>query len=160
MTVRSVSSPAKIVCYLFAKSPDFLEQVKIQDHPTGFTEYLLSFWNIGEIASPGIKEMAETGETVLLGDEVQAEINSGNANQHLDYQWWFCPAGTNDFRCGFTTVEIDVTRAFPLITLVSMVGPSPDWFVGISSISLLAADRSWRKQIDKHNEVPVFLDDI
>ena len=40
MTVRSVSSPAKIVCYLFAKSPDFLEQVKIQDHPTGFTEYL------------------------------------------------------------------------------------------------------------------------
>src|SRR5438128_6112303 len=32
-------------------------------------------------------------------------------------------------------------RDFPLVTLVSMIAPSPDWFVGVDSLSLLADDQ-------------------
>ena len=34
----------------------------------------------------------------------------------------------------------------PLLTLVSMIGPSPDWFVGVSGLSLLDAGGRWRSQ--------------
>ena len=36
----------------------------------------------------------------------------------------------------------DVNVDFPLVTLVSMIAPSPDWFVGVSSLSLLE-EGSW-----------------
>jgi hypothetical protein len=34
-------------------------------------------------------------------------------------------------------MEFDVSLSHPLVTLVSMVAPSPDWFVGVSSLGLL-----------------------
>lgn len=33
-------------------------------------------------------------------------------------------------------IEIVASKDFPLITLVSMLGPSPDWFIGVESLSL------------------------
>ena len=34
------------------------------------------------------------------------------------------------------TAEIDVSQSYPLVTLVSMIAPSPDWFVGVSAVPL------------------------
>jgi hypothetical protein len=34
-----------------------------------------------------------------------------------------------------------MNRDFPLVTLVSMIAPSPDWFVGVDSLKLLEADQ-------------------
>jgi hypothetical protein len=33
-------------------------------------------------------------------------------------------------------MEFDISQAFPLVTLVTMVAPSPDWFVGVTSLEL------------------------
>ena len=33
-------------------------------------------------------------------------------------------------------MTFDIDDAFPLVTLVSMLAPSPDWFVGVSGLSL------------------------
>jgi hypothetical protein len=38
------------------------------------------------------------------------------------------------------------TRRSPLVTLVSMLAPSPDWFVGVSALSL-RANRAWIPQV-------------
>ena len=38
---------------------------------------------------------------------------------------------------GSRTMELEVTRDHPLVTLVTMLAPSPDWFVGVSGLSLL-----------------------
>ena len=49
-------------------------------------------------------------------------------------------------QCGATSVEFDVDAEFPLVSLVTMLGPSPDWFVGVSGLSLRENDR-WVPQI-------------
>ena len=36
-------------------------------------------------------------------------------------------------------------QSFPLMTLVAMIAPSPDWFVGVSGVSLMA-DGEWIDQ--------------
>ena len=37
---------------------------------------------------------------------------------------------------GSTQLEFEVSRDYPLVTLVTMVAPSPDWFVGVSALAL------------------------
>ena len=44
---------------------------------------------------------------------------------------------------GRATFDIKVPADHPLITLVSMIGPSPDWFVGVSGLSLLDGEGQW-----------------
>jgi hypothetical protein len=39
------------------------------------------------------------------------------------------------------------TREYPQVTLVTMVAPSPDWFVGVADLSLLDEQGRWRDQV-------------
>jgi len=91
------------------------------------------FWQLGQIASPGIEQMAETGSTNLLMDEVQAVIAEGRAFASISANGIANSPGTS-------TVEVGVNMQYPLITLVSMLAPSPDWFVGVNSVSMLNVD--------------------
>lgn len=45
---------------------------------------------------------------------------------------------------GDTSVEFDVSTNYPLISFVSMVAPSPDWFVRISGFPLLNSEGYWK----------------
>jgi hypothetical protein len=96
----------------------------------------IGFWSPGALASTGIVEMAETGATFLLVAEVEAAIAAGTASGVLSWQHWFCPDGTTHPSCGPLVVEFDVDDAFPLVRLATMLGPSPDWFVGVSGLEL------------------------
>jgi len=96
----------------------------------------VNFWSEGQLASPGIVEMAESGRVDLLENEVDAAIVSGTAWSSPAWRWWFCPGETSNGSCGVTTVEFDMDSRFPLITLATMLGPSPDWFVGVDGLSL------------------------
>ncbi len=89
----------------------------------------VSFWDEGELASLGIKNMAETGSKTALTQEVQAAITAGTADAVLS-------GGGIASSPGSVTLTFDVDAAFPLVTLVSMLAPSPDWFVGVSGLSL------------------------
>ena len=42
-----------------------------------------------------------------------------------------------------TLNDVVVTTAHPRVTLVTMIAPSPDWFVGVSGLSLLDASGNW-----------------
>ena len=106
----------------------------------------VSFWEEGEHASPGITQMAEDGSTFILMSEIAARVRDGTARSALSYPWWFCPSGTGAASCGETTVEFAMDERWPLVTLVSMLGPSPDWFVGVSGLSLRENDR-WRPRV-------------
>ena len=87
------------------------------------------FWRLGELASPGIKNMAETGSKSPLNEEIGFTVLNGNA---LDI---ISGSGINPSP-GSTSVNFKVSENFPLVSLVSMVAPSPDWFVGVDSINL------------------------
>ena len=105
-----------------------------------------SFWQEAEPTSPGMTQMAEDGSTFILMEEIAAAMEQGTSDQQLSYQWWFCPADTITNRCGVKTVEFDVDADFPLVTMVSMLGPSPDWFVGVSGLPLREDDQ-WHEEV-------------
>ncbi len=93
-----------------------------------------TFWAPGEIASPGIEQMAETGGTGSLTGEIRAEMPN-NAISIVTGQGIGSPGTT-------TISEVVVTLEHPLITLVTMIAPSPDWFVGTSGQSIAGRVRA------------------
>lgn len=88
----------------------------------------VAFWRDGAQASEGIRRMAERGATSPLDQEIQSAIAAGTA-QHL-------LRGANIDSPASTSIEFDVSQGHPLVTLVTMVAPSPDWFVGVSALPL------------------------
>ena len=97
----------------------------------------VTFWSPGGTATPGIEAVAELGSTGAFRSEIQAAgSNVASVVRHS-------PGGGGT---GSATFDIDVTTDHPLLTLVSMIGPSPDWFVGVSGLSLLDAGGWWRSQ--------------
>ena len=95
-----------------------------------------TFWSSGGTASTGIESMAEIGGTRALKSEI-------NANMNVDtvFEQSIASGGT-----ATATVDIVVTTAHPLVTLLTMIAPSPDWFVGVSGLSLLNAQNQWLSQ--------------
>jgi hypothetical protein len=88
------------------------------------------FWAAGAPASAGIQAMAERGRTTPLDTEVQAAIAAGTARGLI-------LGDALDGSPGVATAEFEIGRDHPLVTLVTMVAPSPDWFVGVDSLSLV-----------------------
>jgi hypothetical protein len=99
----------------------------------------VEFWREGELASTGIKDMSERGRKSPLDAEVQAAIAAGNAGQVISGPGIGLSPGT-------ASVSFTATREFPLVTLVSMIAPSPDWFVGVSGLSLFR-DGRWVEEL-------------
>jgi hypothetical protein len=86
-------------------------------------------WEPGGLASQGIENVAELGSTPVLAGEIQARITAGTAGEQITMP------GINSFPSSTqSTFEIEVDH--PNVTLISMVAPSPDWFVGVSDVSL------------------------
>lgn len=97
----------------------------------------ITFWRAGERASPGVEGVAETGFTATFRSEVAASPHTRSIIQR----------GVAGGGTGSATFTIDVTRTHPLVTLLSMIGPSPDWFVGVSGVSLLDGADEWRRSL-------------
>jgi hypothetical protein len=88
------------------------------------------FWIAGRTASEGIQAMAEQGRTSPLDAEVLAAIAAGTAYSLIQ-------GGAIARSPGVATAEFEIEREHPLVSLVTMVAPSPDWFVGTDSLSLV-----------------------
>jgi len=100
----------------------------------------VTFWARDGTATPGIESMAETGGTSTLAAEIQAQI-PGNARAVVN--------GSGIRSPGSTTIQtITLHEDFPLVTLVTMIAPSPDWFVGVSGLSLRDAAGDWIGELE------------
>ena len=88
------------------------------------------FWESGQIATSGIQLVAETGVKSDILSEVQTAIDTGSALSTIN-------EGGIGRSPGSIIIEFDVNRNYPQISVVSMLAPSPDWFVGIHNYSLL-----------------------
>lgn len=87
------------------------------------------FWEPGGLATTGIKNMAETGSKTALTAEVNAAIQAGSAARVLS-------GGGINPAPGAANLSFEVDADHPLVTLVSMIAPSPDWFVGVHGLDL------------------------
>lgn len=88
------------------------------------------FWQEGGLASQAIEDMAELGSPFGVQAQIQAAIALGRAH--------FAAIGAGVGSPGSGRVQLEATLAHPLATVVSMVAPSPDWFVGVSGVPLFA----------------------
>ncbi|MEM9373347.1 MAG: spondin domain-containing protein [Planctomycetota bacterium] len=100
----------------------------------------VSFWEPGGLATAGIERMAETGGTGPLRDEVQAAISAGTAASLVT-------GGGISLSPGQVVTTFDIVEAFPLVTLVTMIAPSPDWFVGVHGMSL-RDEQGWIRSLE------------
>lgn len=98
------------------------------------------FWREGEIASEGIRLMAERGQQATLATEIQAAVPAGHAYFTLTATGLGSPAQRT------IAFPKATTRDFPLLTLCSMIAPSPDWFVGVAGLKLIGSDDEWIQQ--------------
>ena len=99
-----------------------------------------TLWAVGELASPGIERMAETGATSTLRSEIAALEATGVIGQSL-------LGGPMRVSPGRVSMSFETTNEHPLLSLVTMIAPSPDWFVGTQSLSLRDAD-GWVERIE------------
>lgn len=90
----------------------------------------LRLWEVGQLASPGIKSMAETGAKSPLDAEINALIDGGSACTLIS-------GGGINRSPGAVSVTFDVTPDCAWVSVVTMIAPSPDWFVGVSALPLL-----------------------
>jgi len=90
----------------------------------------IDFWEPGELASVGMQSMAETGSKTELTNEINSAINNNYAGAVLS-------GGGINPSPNEVSLEFTVNKNFSLISLVSMLAPSPDWFVGVDSVNLI-----------------------
>lgn len=100
----------------------------------------VSFVGLGEIATEGIEKVAEKGENDIFESEVNAEITNGNAQQYIDGNSLSTATGN------VTITNLQVSEDFPLLTLVSMIAPSPDWMIMASNVNL-RENNQWKTSI-------------
>lgn len=96
------------------------------------------FMSIGSLATTGVKNVAETGNGNAFSAEINAAITAGRADQLLVDG--FAPFAGNNSNANFSSLEI--SEDFPLITLISMVAPSPDWFIAVNSLNLRSGNNA------------------
>ena len=99
----------------------------------------VTFLREGGRATAGVEFMAELGGTSTLANEVRtAEPNALAVLQ-----------GSGNIRpTGSSTIDsFTLTTDHPRVTLLTMIAPSPDWFVGVSGLSLLDAQAEWRASL-------------
>jgi hypothetical protein len=86
------------------------------------------FLEIGKNASLGIKNLAELGDNTAISNEIQTEIDNENA---VDFA--IRPFDPNNATSSIT-FDVNICDTHPYITLISMIAPSPDWFIAVNSL--------------------------
>ncbi len=95
-----------------------------------------TLWASGGTASAGVENVAELGSTGTLLSEIGA-----NANADVVVR-----AGTSfNFPTQTVSGTFTAKQSHPLVSVLSMVAPTPDWFVGVSNLSLY--DNGWQNRV-------------
>ncbi len=96
----------------------------------------VQFWSTGEVASDGIKSMAELGAKGTFRSEINRTKEANNADEIIDGRGLGRPPTS-------AKTTFNIRPPWNLVTVTSMLAPSPDWFVGVSSLNLLDENKNW-----------------
>lgn len=95
----------------------------------GVHNSIFDLWKEGGKATSGIQIMAETGGTQQLVNEVAVAVAENNALGSF-------VGGGIAASPGSTEATVTLSKNFHIVSAVSMIAPSPDWFIGIKGVSL------------------------
>lgn len=112
------------------------------------------FWQYGELASEGLREIAEHGSTRTLETELKDKVCT--LSQFHAYSTCIVILQSDQIRTiikargiaypdvtGKTHAVFRVDSQHHLISFVSMIDPSPDWIVGVSGLELCSSKCTW-----------------
>ncbi len=91
-------------------------------------------FKLGSMATTGFEQMAETGATRLLKQEMADALDAGHIFDLAESEALF-PRRDGD-TLSFT---VTLSRDHPYLSLATMIAPSPDWVVGVSNLQLINA---------------------
>lgn len=107
-------------------------------HFTSFTGAVhnnkAGIWMENALASAGVEAVAEIGNQTLLFAEVDSLLAKGLAFSRINIP---PPPPT-----GSISRTVTCNSNFSRLSFVSMIAPSPDWFVGVSNLALYR-NKSW-----------------
>jgi len=94
-------------------------------------------WKYGELSSPALQMLAETGQTRKL--EIDMKRSSKNIRSVIKARG--LEQRSNVVGRTFAVFRVDATKH--LLSLVSKIKPSPDWIVGVSLENLCLPNDTW-----------------
>ena len=99
----------------------------------------VAFLSGGGTATGGVESVAEDGVPTSFKNEIDAA--GANSLSVLESE----TGGSNDYGATgtFAVDNFTLSTDHPRVTLITMIAPSPDWFVGVAGLSLLDADGNW-----------------
>lgn len=84
----------------------------------------------GTRPSAGLERLSEEGKHSPLDEEIRSAVSAGSAGALVE------SGALRDFGDSLVaTVRVDADH--PLVSLVAMIAPSPDWFTGVSNVNLM-----------------------
>jgi hypothetical protein len=84
----------------------------------------------GATPTLGLERLSEEGRHSPLDDEIRAAVAAGTAGQ------LFTTGPLRDLKDSLmATVRVSATH--PLVSVVAMIAPSPDWFTGVAGVNLM-----------------------
>lgn len=89
----------------------------------------VNLFNVNTLATEGVKIMAETGATSVLKSELEKKVDKKEALAVFIGKG--LSKGTSN-----ASFSIFVDKDFPLVSIVSMIAPSPDWFIAVRDVNL------------------------
>lgn len=91
-------------------------------------------------ASEGLKDVAETGNTSTLEEELQLFVNTGEGLDVVIGDRVDSPSSS-------AKIQLGMREGYSTVTALSMVAPSPDWFVATTTNLLDPSDGLWYDQV-------------
>ncbi|XP_035251012.1 spondin-1-like isoform X1 [Anguilla anguilla] len=102
-------------------------------------------WEYGGYASEGVKQVAELGSPVKMEEEIRQKGDDVLTVIKAKAQW---PAWQPlNIRRAAPSAEFSVDRTRHLMSFLTMLGPSPDWNVGLSSEDLCTKECGWVQRV-------------
>ena len=98
----------------------------------------------GDTASSGLELLAENGRATILEAEFAEAMRRGRLGSRFE------EPGLPRVPASFATT-IETTKDHPLLSFVTMIAPSPDWFAGAADIALMSGG-DWVEEL----EVPIW----
>ncbi|WP_198038411.1 spondin domain-containing protein [Photobacterium angustum] len=100
----------------------------------------VKLFETGETASAGVISVAETGSKIALESEIGVIQNNGNSGNTISGNG--IPATGDEVE-----VQFDISQEHPLVSVITMLAPSPDWFTGVDSVPLFK-DGKWQNKVE------------
>lgn len=97
-------------------------------------------FSVGSVASPGVEDVAEIGQNAALITEINNGIAGGDIGSLILRPGNVGPAAT-------VNLEFNATSEHHLMTFLTMIAPSPDWFVAVHDLNLQDSNGNWLDSI-------------